>query len=46
MNYAYADKIYLKHGWRDKHTDKHFDSIGRQIAEDFARLGIACRSAY
>jgi hypothetical protein len=46
MNYAYANKIYLKHGWRDKNTDKYFDSVGRQIAEDCARLGIACRSAY
>jgi len=46
MNYAYANKIYLKHGWRDKNTDKYFDSVRRQIAEDCARLGIACRSVY
>ena len=46
MNYAHANKIYLKHGWRDKNTDAYFDSVGRRIAEDCARLGMACRSAY
>ena len=46
MNYAHANKIYLKHGWRDKNTDAYFDMVGRRIAEDCARLEIACRSAY
>ena len=46
MNYAHANKIYLKHGWRDKNTDAYFDSVGRRIAEDCVRLKIPCRSAY
>ena len=46
MNYAHANKIYLKHGWRDKNTDEYFDSVARRIAEDCARLGIPCRFAY
>ena len=41
MNYAHANKIYLKHGWRDKNTDEDFDTVGRRISEDCARLGIA-----
>jgi DNA repair photolyase len=46
MNYAHANKVYLKHGWRDKNTDEYFDMVGRRIAEDCVRLGIDCRSAY
>jgi DNA repair photolyase len=46
MNYAHANKIYQKHGWQDRNTDAYFDSVGRRIAGDCARLGIPCRSAY
>ena len=46
MNYAHANKIYAKHGWRDKNSDAYFDTVGRRIAADCDRLGIGCRSAY
>jgi len=46
MNYAHANRIYSKHGWRDKNTDEYFNAVGRSITEECARLGIACRAAY
>ena len=46
MNYHHADRIYNKHGWREKNTDKYFNLIGSRIANDCAELGIDCRSAY
>lgn len=46
MNYCHADKIYEKHGWREKNTDEYFDLIGHRIAHDCAELSVECRSAY
>jgi len=46
MNYAHANRIYAKHGWRDKNTDEYFQTIGRRFAADCARLGVTCRPAY
>jgi DNA repair photolyase len=46
MNYCHADKIYQKHGWRDKNTDEYFNLIGRRIVNDCVELGVECRSAY
>jgi DNA repair photolyase len=46
MNYAHANRIYVKHGWREKNTDAYFTDIGSRIANDCIRLGVACRAAY
>jgi len=46
MNYCYADKIYQKHGWREKNTDKYFNLIGGRIVNDCVELGVECRLAY
>jgi DNA repair photolyase len=46
MNYFHADKIYEKHGWRDKNTYEYFNLIGSKIVKDCAKLGIECRTAY
>jgi DNA repair photolyase len=46
MNYWHADKIYEKHGWREKNTDEYFNLIGSRIANDCVELGVECRSAY
>ena len=46
MNYWHADKIYEKHGWREKNTDEYFNLIGSRIANDCVELGVECRLAY
>ena len=46
MNYHHADRIYKKHGWREKNTDAYFDFIKSRIADDCAKLGVDWRSAY
>ena len=46
MNYFHADKIYERHGWKDKNTYEYFKTIGSKIVKDCAKLGIDCRSAY
>jgi DNA repair photolyase len=46
MNYNHADRIYLKHGWRDKNTDQYFQTIRKKIVNDCADLGIECRPVY
>jgi DNA repair photolyase len=46
MNYFHADKIYEKHGRRDKNTYEYFNFIGRKMIKECAQLGIECRSAY
>ena len=46
MNYRHADRIYNKHGWREKNTSEYFDLIKNRMANDCAELGIDCRSAY
>lgn len=46
MNYCHADRIYEKHGWREKNTDKYFSLIRRRIANDCVELGVECRPAY
>ena len=46
MNYWHADKIYERHGWKDKSTDEYFSLIGRRMASDCAELGVECRLAY
>jgi DNA repair photolyase len=46
MNYRHADKIYEKHGWREKNTDEYFNFMGSRIANDCVELGVACRLAY
>ena len=46
MNYHHADRIYNKHGWREKNTGEYFNLIGSRIANECAELGIDCRWAY
>jgi len=46
MNYHHADRIYNKHGWKEKNTGEYFDHMKSRIANDCAELGIDCRSAY
>ena len=46
MNYFHAEKIYEKHGWRDKNTYEYFNFIGSKMMKACARLGIECKSAY
>jgi DNA repair photolyase len=46
MNYHHADRIYRKHGWKEKNTDEHFDLMKNRIASDCVELGIDCRSVY
>jgi DNA repair photolyase len=46
MNYCHSDKIYRKHGWREKNTDEYFNLIGSRIATDCLELGIEFRSVY
>lgn len=46
MNYHYADKIYEKHGWKEKNTDDYFNMVANRIASDCMKLGIECRSAH
>jgi DNA repair photolyase len=46
MNYFHADRIYEKHGWREKNTYAYFKTIGSKIANDCTGLGIECRSTY
>lgn len=46
MNYRHADRIYEKHGWKEKNTDAYFKMIGNRIADDCKRLGIEFRPAY
>ena len=46
MNYHHADKIYNKHGWKEKNTGEYFDLMKNRMASDCAELGIDCRSAY
>ncbi len=46
MNYRHADRIYEKHGWKEKNADAYFKMIGNRIANDCMRWGIECRSAY
>lgn len=46
MNYRHADRIYKKHGWREKNTGKYFNLIKNRMADDCDELGIDCRSAY
>ena len=46
MNYHHADRIYNKHGWREKNTGEYFNLIKNRIANDCAELGIDCKSAY
>ena len=46
MNYHHADRIYEKHGWKEKNTGAYFKMIGNRIANDCMRWGIECRPAY
>ncbi|MBN1665176.1 MAG: radical SAM protein [Deltaproteobacteria bacterium] len=46
MNYGHADKIYERHGWRQKNTDEYFDLITNRIANDCVKMGVECRWAY
>lgn len=46
MNYFHADKIYERHGWKEKNTYEYFHLIGNKMVKECARLGIECRSAY
>ena len=46
MNYFHADKIYERHGWRDKNTYEYFNFIGSKMIKECAQLGIECRSTY
>jgi DNA repair photolyase len=46
MNYNHADRIYQKHGWRDKNTDEYFQTIRKKIVNDCAEMGIECRPVY
>jgi DNA repair photolyase len=43
MNYHHADRIYNKHGWKEK---EYFDLMKNRMASDCAELGIDCRSIY
>jgi hypothetical protein len=44
MNYYHADKIYEKHGWKEKNTCEYFKTIGNKIINDCRKRGIECRS--
>jgi DNA repair photolyase len=46
MNYRHANRIYEKHGWKEKNTDEYFRLIGSRLADDCVELGVECRSAY
>ena len=46
MNYHHSDRIYNKHGWREKNTGEYFNLIGSRIANECAEMGIDCRWAY
>jgi len=46
MNYSHADKIYEKHGWREKNTDEYFNFIRSRILTACVKWGVECRSAY
>jgi DNA repair photolyase len=46
MNYNHADRIYQKHGWKDKNTDEYFHAIRKKIVNDCAELGVECRPVY
>jgi DNA repair photolyase len=46
MNYHHADRIYNKHGWKEKNSGEHFDLMKNRMASDCAELGIDCRSIY
>ncbi len=46
MNYNHADRIYQKHGWKDKNTDGYFKLVRNRIVDDCAELGVACRPVY
>ena len=46
MNYHHADRIYNKHGWKEKNTGEYFDLLKNRMASDCAELGIDCRPAY
>jgi DNA repair photolyase len=46
MNYFHANKIYERHGWKEKNTYEYFETIGNKIENDCRKLGIECRSAY
>jgi DNA repair photolyase len=45
MNYHHADRVYARHGWKDKNTAAYFSTIEKRIASECRRLGIECRSA-
>jgi DNA repair photolyase len=46
MNYFHANKIYERHGWRDKNTYEYFKAIGSRMVKECTELGIECRSVY
>jgi DNA repair photolyase len=46
MNYHYANRIYKKHGWEDKNTEKYFYLMKEKMTKNCAALGIDCRAAY
>jgi len=46
MNYHHADRIYNKHGWKEKNTGEYFDLMKNRMESDCTELGIDCRSAY
>ena len=43
MNYHYGDRVYRKHNLESAMSDSFFASKGKELAADFARLGIECR---
>lgn len=46
MNYHHADRIYSRHGWKEKNTGAYFDLMMNRMASDCAELGVDCRPAY
>jgi DNA repair photolyase len=46
MNYNHADRIYQKHGWKDKNTDEYFQAIRKKIVNECKELGVECRPVY
>ena len=46
MNYRHAERIYNKHGWREKNTDEYFNLIKNRMVDDCTELGIECKSVY
>jgi DNA repair photolyase len=46
MNYSHADRIYLKHGWKDKNTEEYFQAIRKKFVNDCIELGIEYKVVY